>query len=233
MSGVIEVLKKKNNCPIFSVEEDNFKTYGRVIEAINFSPCISYMISKTVIPKEGNIYQPTVTELEIEEVVSSASLEIYGGNEIQIGYCNGNNSYLNGMEYHKGSEVLVAVTDCMLFLGHIWDMVHNQYEADKAEVFFVKAGQAIELYQTTLHLSPCKVYEEGFKSIIILPRGTNFDFEIPARAKTEEGQILLKKNKWIITHPDWEPLVKQGVKSGIAGERIYLNYILETESKEL
>lgn len=232
MAFILELLRKKNSQPICSVEDSNFKTYGRVIKEIDFSSCLSYMTVKTQIPQSGNVYVASVPELETKEIVSEVSLEIYGGNEIQIGYCNGRNSSLNGMEYHKGSEVFVAVTDCFLFLGHIWDMVHNRYESNAAEVFFVRAGQAIELYQTTLHLSPCKVYEEGFKSIIILPKGTNSDFEAPIKTNSKEGEILFKKNKWIITHPEWEPLYKQGVKAGIMGERIHLYYIEENESKE-
>lgn len=229
MSYILELLKKQNKRYIFDVKEKRFETYGRVIEGIEFSPLISYMVSNTDIPEEGNIYQPSLPDLERKEITTIISYEIYGGMDIQIGYCNGKNSGLNGMEYHKGSEVLVAVTDCLLFLGHIWDLEDNQYNPHKAETFFVKAGEAVELYQTTLHLSPCRVYEKGFKAIIILPKGTNLDFEEPVSAKTEEGQILLKKNKWIITHKDWEPLLRQGVKPGISGERISLYYLSDTD----
>ncbi len=35
---------------------------------------------------------------------------------IQIGYCNGRNTTYNGFEYHKGSEINIAVTDFMLVL---------------------------------------------------------------------------------------------------------------------
>lgn len=229
MSMITVLLTKLNHRPIYNIEEERFKTYGRALTAIDFSSSIDFIINQTDIPEEGNIYQASVDALEAEEIVSVVSLEVYGGNEIQIGYCNGRNSGLNGLEYHKGSEVFVAVTDCMLILGHLWDVVHNQYESDQAEVFFVKAGQAVELYQTTLHLSPCKVYEQGFQSIIILPRGTNYDFDAPIKTRLEEGQILFKKNKWMIAHTEWEPLLRQGVKPGILGERIVLNYIEETE----
>ena len=41
----------------------------------------------------------------------------YGGLEIQIGYCNGNNKKLNAVEYHRSSELDIAVDDLILLLG--------------------------------------------------------------------------------------------------------------------
>ena len=34
-----------------------------------------------------------------------------------IGYCNGHNSLLNAVEYHRSSEVNVAATDLILLIG--------------------------------------------------------------------------------------------------------------------
>ena len=97
----------------------------------------------------------------------------YGGMDIQVGYCNGRNTTYNGFEYHKGSEINIAVTDFMLVLGHTWEIRDNTYRVEDAKVFFVEKGTAIEMYQTTLHLSPCRVTDKGFKYIVILHRGTN------------------------------------------------------------
>ena len=41
----------------------------------------------------------------------------YGGLPIQIGYCNGNNKKLNVVEYHRSSELDIAVDDLILLLG--------------------------------------------------------------------------------------------------------------------
>ena len=83
---------------------------------------------------------------------------LYGGMDIEIGYCNGRNTTYNGFEYHKGSEINVAVTNFMLVLGHVWEIKDNTYRVEDARVFFVPRGTAIEMYQTTLHLSPCLLY---------------------------------------------------------------------------
>ncbi|ONI39210.1 DUF4867 domain-containing protein, partial [Candidatus Epulonipiscium fishelsonii] len=148
----------------------------------------------------------------------------YGGMDIEIGYCNGKNSTYNGFEYHKGSEINIAITDMLLVLGHTWDMEDNTYKVEDAEVFFVPKGTAIELYQTTLHLSPCKVSDDGFKAIVILPRGTNnTEFKKDEIISTED-KILLFQNKWVIAHKDREPLVKAGAFIGLVGENKELKY---------
>ena len=92
---------------------------------------------------------------------------------IEIGYCNGQNSTLNGLEYHIGSEINVAVTDLVLMLGKLQDVDNYQYKTEDVEIFFVKKGTALQLYETTLHFSPSKTDLKGFKCIVILPRGTN------------------------------------------------------------
>ena len=44
---------------------------------------------------------------------------------IQIGYCNGPNSTLNGLEYHKSSEINIAITDMVLLLGKVQEVENN------------------------------------------------------------------------------------------------------------
>ncbi len=63
---------------------------------------------------------------------------------IEVGYCNGRNTTWNGFEYHKGSEINVAVTDFMLILGHVWQIENNTYRFENAKVFFVPQGTAVE-----------------------------------------------------------------------------------------
>ncbi|MBR7071994.1 MAG: DUF4867 family protein, partial [Eubacterium sp.] len=92
------------------------------------------------------------------------------------------------------------------------------------KVFFVPKGTALEMYQTTLHLSPCRVNDEGFKDIVVLPRGTNTPLEEKQRCADSESALLLQKNKWVIAHKDREPLVKQGAHVGLIGENIKLKY---------
>lgn len=75
----------------------------------------------------------------------------YGGLPIEIGYCNGHNKKLNGLEYHRSSEINVAVTDMVLLIGHQQDVEKDfTYDTSKVEAFLVPAGTAVEVYATTL-----------------------------------------------------------------------------------
>lgn len=226
MEQMISNFRECNDMPIYSVHDDEFKSYGRVVAGYDFSGMIAYMETQTDIPEKGNQYVPSVPELEADCVKTQVEQELYGGLPIQIGFCNGRNMSYNGFEYHKCSEINIAVTDFYLVLGHTWEMEGQTFCTDDAKVFFVEKGTAIEMYQTTLHLSPCRVTDEGYKDIVILAKGTNTEFGENEQRTSPEGEatILLKKNKWIIAHPDWEPLRKQGAYPGVKGINYKLNY---------
>ena len=162
---MLKHLNEKNSVTIYSVTDPCFETYGRVISNINCNELISFMEQNTVIPEKGNIYVDSVEELERTHIAEFFKNRIYGEMPIQIGYCNGRNTTYNGFEYHKGSEINIAVTDFMLVLGHTWEIKDNTYRIEDAKVFFVEKGTAIEMYQTTLHLSPCRVSDIGFNCI--------------------------------------------------------------------
>lgn len=217
-------LNSINDVKIYSVFDNEFKTYGNVITGYDFSNMISYMENETAIPENGNVYFASVDELEKCTPFVEIQNVFYGGMPIQAGYCNGRNSTYNGFEYHKGSEINVAVTDFMLVLGHTWQIENNEFFVGNEKVFFVPKGTAIEMYQTTLHLSPCKVADDGFKGIVILPKGTNTPLDKKVKNDDLESQLLLQKNKWVIAHKDREPLVKQGAHIGLIGENKELKY---------
>ena len=216
-------LNKVNDVKIYSVNDEKFRPYGRVLTGYDFSELIAYMEANTDIPENGNVYVPSVEEMEKLSIKAEVESVMYGEMPVQIGYCNGRNTTYNGFEYHKGSEINVAVTDFMLCLGHVWDINDNTYDIKDVQVFFVPKGTAIEMYQTTLHLSPCRVTDEGFKGVVILPKGTNTPLE-KLEPKDKEGRLLLQRNKWVIAHPEREPLVKQGAVAGVIGPNKELHY---------
>jgi len=224
VNNMLEILNAVNDVPVLSVFDPAFAPYGRVLEGCDFSRADEYMLKKTDIPENGNIYVPSVPELEESELKSDIENTLYGSMPVQIGFCNGRNTTYNGFEYHKCSEINYAVTPFMLVLGHVWDIRDNTYDIRSAQVFFVPAGTAIEMYQTTLHLSPCRVCDEGFKDIVILSRGTNTPLEYKKTNADPESVLLLRRNKWVIAHPEREPLIKQGAHPGVIGENKELFY---------
>ena len=96
----------------------------------------------------------------------------YGELPIQIGYCNGHNTKLNAVEYHRNSEINIAVTDLILIIGKQQDIEADYtYDTSLMEAFLVPAGTVIEVYGTTLHYAPCHVEDGGFRCVVVLPKG--------------------------------------------------------------
>lgn len=221
---MLEKLNKLNDVKIHSVFSEEFKTFGRVIEDIDFSPLCDYMKKSTAIPEKNNIYVASEKGMEELQVYGEIQNKIYGEMPIQIGYCNGRNTTYNGFEYHKGSEINVAVTPFCLVLGHTWQIKDNKFYVGDETVFFVPEGTAIEFYQTTLHLSPCTVSDDGFKAVVVLPRGTNTPLENAEKGECGESALLLQKNKWVIAHPERKPLIEQGAVAGLVGENKEIKY---------
>ena len=221
---MLEHLNAVNDVKIYSVFDDAFKSYGRVHKGFDLSALVEYMESETAVPESGNVYVPSVEAMENTDVCDDIRKTVYGSMPIQIGYCNGRNTTYNGFEYHKCSEINIAVTDFMLVLGHVWQIEDNNFFVGNEKVFFVPKGTMLEMYQTTLHLSPCTVSGDGFKDVVILSRGTNTPLDYPKQIVTDEDKLLLQKNKWVIAHKDREPLVRQGAYVGLIGENKELKY---------
>ena len=221
---MLKHLNEVNDVTVYSVEDEAFRPYGKIVKGYDFTSLISYMENETPIPENGNVYVPSVEAMESLPIAQEIAATVYGGMPIQIGYCNGRNTTYNGFEYHKGSEINIAVCDLMLVLGHVWQIEDNRFYVGNEKVFFVPQGTAIEMYQTTLHLSPCRVKEEGFRAVVILPKGTNTPLETKPENATGENRLLLQKNKWVISHPEREPLMKQGAFPGLIGENKELKY---------
>lgn len=202
---------------IKSVFDKEFKKYGQVLKNYDCSEIIERMKS-TPLPSDV-IYEPSIKELEELEIAKELRDKEFGELPIQIGYCNGNNYLLNAVEYHRTSEINIAVTDLILLLGSQQDINDDYtYDTSKIEAFKVPAGTAIEAYGTTLHYAPCNANEDGFKCVVVLPRDTNLPLENSVE-KVNEDALLFARNKWLIGHKDTN-LESQGAFIGLVGENI-------------
>lgn len=195
---------------VLKVTDPAFKKYGRVVDNVDFSGLVEEL-KKTPVP-EGVVYEPSVAELEALPVMEALSRVTYGEMPVQIGYCNGHNTMLNALEYHRDSEINVAAKDAVLMLGLLTDVeADHTYDTAKVEAFLVPAGTAVEIYATTLHYAPCHVGEEGFQVAVALPRGTNYPLKgshtKAADAQSgagisDEDAMLTAVNKWLIGHAE-------------------------------
>ena len=203
---------------IQKVTDPAFRKYGQVLEGYDFTGLIKEM-KHTPVP-EDVIYVPSVEELEALDIMKALQNKGSGGLPVQIGYCNGHNKKLNAVEYHRNSEINVAVTDLVLLIGHQQDIEPDHtYDTSKIEAFLVPAGTGIEVYATTLHYAPCHVNEGGFQCVVVLPKGTNTDLTFQTE-KTGEDSLMTAKNKWLIAHEDAKIA---GAFNGLKGENITID----------
>ncbi|MDY2628852.1 MAG: DUF4867 family protein [Lachnospiraceae bacterium] len=198
---------------IQKVTDSSFRKYGKVLSDYSMPQLLKEM-EHTPLPKDV-IYVPSVEAMEMLPEAESFRNRAFGGLPIQIGYCNGDNRKLNAVEYHRSSEIDIAVTDLILLLGAQQDIEADfTYDTSLVEAFFVPAGTAVELYATTLHYAPCTAVPGGFRCVVILPAGTNTELDFPA-GKAGEDRLITARNKWLIAH---EEAGIEGAFCGLRGE---------------
>lgn len=186
---------------IKSVFDKSFKKYGKVVEGIDCAELLKVLETKPM-PADDVVYVAGDADLEATKAAKEFCESFYGGLPIQVGYCNGNNKKLNAVEYHRCSEINVALYDMILLIGDQRDITDDfTYDTSLIEAYKVPAGVAVEMYGTTLHYAPCNAEPQGFRGIVVLPKGTNADLTVKPSA-TAEDKLLMAENKWLIAHKD-------------------------------
>jgi hypothetical protein len=202
-----------------SVKDTEFREYGQVVEGYDFSGFLKTLKEKTPRPADSVVYVPSEPVLEALSVFQDIKNNYYGGMPIQIGYCNGHNTKLNGLEYHRDSEINITVGDVILLLAKQSDISIADWSipSSKVRAFFVPAGTAVELYATTLHYTPASADETGFQVSVVLPKGTN-EAKPNIKIKNGEDKLLFGANKWLLVHSEAKTEITGGAHIGITGE---------------
>lgn len=199
------------------VTEPTFKLYGKVLADFDFENYVKTIDNQKIvsIPDDGNNYLASIQELEETSLFSWLKENVFGGLEIQLGTCAGHNTVLSAVEYHQGSEVVIALTDCLLTLGHVSDLDGLYYDAELMKSFVIRKGEAVELFSTTLHYSPIQLDLSGYATIVGLLKGTNDSLD-----STSENQMLLAKNKFMIVHSSRKDKIEKGAFPGFYNKNI-------------
>lgn len=172
-------------------------------------------LSKKLEVYDANSYIANDCDFQETAIVKQIERDVFGELKVQAGWCYGGNPFMNGMEWHKSSEVVIACTDAVLLLGRHSDIANDIYDSTKAVGLYLKSGEAVELKPMTLHLAPLPV-DEFFKVAIILPEGTNLPLKNGIKG------TLRAVNKWLLVHPENLNGIKMGGKIGVTGENIRL-----------
>lgn len=204
---------------IHHVSDAAFRPYGTVLCGYSFSQLIKSTNEISNMPADGTLYVASDERLETLLEAKALSLRGFGGLKVQIGYCNGVNTKLNALEYHRSSELDVACDDLILLLALQREIENGGLLTEKVKAFFVPAGTGVELYATTLHFAPCCAHKgKGFRMICALPAGTNGKKPTELRLGGDDA-LLFGANKWLLAHPD-SPEAKMGAYVGLRGENL-------------
>lgn len=208
---------------IYSVHDDAFRAYGRVISADTEAICA---VAKTAVefPAEGSKYFSSVPELEALPETVALKEEYCGQLDEQMGLCLGHANQLNALEWHTCNEFNIAVKELVLLMAKRSDMdADGRLDANKVKAFYLAQGEMVEVFSDTLHFCPCEVTKDGFSCIVGLQRGTN----LPLENRTQG--LLWAKNKWLLAHVDNASLIQRGGYPGIYGENWVINTITPQE----
>lgn len=186
---------------ILPVSHPSFQNYGQVLTGYDLGALLDTLEAVTPLP-EGVSYVPEQPELMALPAAQELSVGAYGGMPIQLGWCNGHNTKLNCLEYHRDSELNLGTRDFILLLAKREEMENGRLNTEKVAAYYVPAGVLVEVYATTLHYAPCSAKAgEGFKVLIVLPKGTNGP-KPAVTVRNEEDKCLAACNKWLLAHAE-------------------------------
>lgn len=209
----------------YSVYDPEFKPYGQVVtgmedtvaeimEALAQTPCTDHVE-----------YVPTDESLQELPAAVEVSEHLYGGSPIQMGWCNGHNTKLNCLEYHRDSEFNLGTEEFVLLLAKQDEIEDGILNTAKVKAFRVPEGVMVEVFATTLHYAPCHTDpNKGFRVLVALPWGTNTDRPVMEN-RIPEDELLTARNKWLLAHPESDE-AKGGAKVGLRGENIDISKYL-------
>ncbi len=211
---------------LLKVTDPEFSNYGRIIDGYDDEKkqIMEALRDNTPIP-EGTVYvaeEEALQSLPASEVISNT---LFGGSPMQFGYCNGHNTKLNCLEYHRSSEINMGSTDFILLLAKREEIIDYKIDSSKVKAFLVPKGIMVEVFATALHYAPCQASKDsGFQVLIGLPKGTNVG-KPEYTAINQEDKMLTATNKWLIAHAESSE-AQNGAYVGITGENIDISSIL-------
>lgn len=208
---------------IHSVTDLEFKPYGRVVSGLEAAKQEILSVLETTPLPEATGYVPEDEALQELPAAVEVSEHLFGGMPCQLGWCNGHNTKLNCLEYHRDSEFNLGTEDFVLLMAKQDEIANGKLDTAKVKAFHVPAGVLVEVYATTLHYAPCHTdAAKGFRVLVALPKGTNTAMPADFAPNGGDDARLWACNKWLLAHPE-SAEAAQGAYVGLTGTNIDLN----------
>lgn len=215
----LEKLRALNpDIKIYTIHDKEFIPYGTPITDVDTSEIVE--AGEKLLLAGGAGYKASTPEFEALEIHNIIRDRFFGQMPTQTGFVWGKNCRMNALEWHKNSEINIAIDDIVLLLGQLDEIVDGKYHSDKVKAFYLEKGEMAEVYATSLHFTPCAVKKSGMGAVVGLPLGTNTALTAPS-----SDRFLRNKNKWLICHVDNKAMTEKGVEGNIEGVNIELSQI--------
>ena len=123
---------------ILSVYDEAFRPYGRVVEGYPVEGILKALAETPC--TDAVVYEPRIEALHQAENAEAIGTALFGGMPFQLGYCNGHNTLLNCLEYHRDSEFNLGTDDFILLLGLQKDIKDGILDTDTVKALLKKNG---------------------------------------------------------------------------------------------
>ena len=204
---------------IYSVYDAEFKPYGQIVDGMEGTVKEILSVLKDAPCPDGVEYVAEDPNLQELPAMVEVSEHLYGGMPVQLGWCNGHNTKLNCLEYHRDSEFNLGTEDFILLVAKQGEIENGILDTANVQAFKAPAGVIVECYATTLHYAPCHTDPaKGFRVLVALPKGTNTE-KPDITPKSTEDKRLWACNKWLLAHPESSEAA-QGAYVGLKGDNI-------------
>ena len=101
---------------IYRITDAEFAPYGKIIEGYAVQELLSALESETPLP-DGCDYMPEEAAIQMLPAALTLEKVLFGGLPVQFGCCNGHNTKLNCLEYHRSSEILLGTEAFILLVS--------------------------------------------------------------------------------------------------------------------
>lgn len=210
---------------VYSVFDPEFRPYGQVVTGLEEAVAEILPVLREAPQGPGVEYVPLYEPLQELPAATEISEHCYGGMPTELGWCNGRNTRLNCLEYHRDSEFNLGSEDFILLLARQEEIEDGLLDTARVKAFRVPAAVLVEIYATTLHYAPCHTdAQRGFRVMVALPLGTNEERPV-TQDRTPEDRLLFARNKWLLAHPA-SAEAGQGAYVGLTGANIDLRDVL-------
>ena len=125
---------------IYSVYDPEFKSYGQIVDGLADTIQEILPVLQAAPQGAGVEYVPEYEPLQKLPAMVEISEHCYGGMPVELGWCNGHNTTLNCLEYHRDSEFNLGTEDFVLLLARQEEIEDGVLDTEKVKAFRVPAG---------------------------------------------------------------------------------------------